>query len=219
MVSIQVDRAGLTSAVQAYLRSRAGHAALKEFALPSWVLVGVGVFQIVMGLLLMLTLIKFPSGIKNLYEGVTLKALRDQQRLSPEKMAQLKPMIGHLLYGHPSTGLALVLGSLADEPNETSLAAVAQHCATLYKQDTTEPAKQAMFRMLKDDAYQAYRRRPLVPPFQIDPQAYLFDAHVNFSEGCPTPWRSMLYAFVVSESEIAPIPWSVVHPHVKIQSE
>lgn len=213
---IRVQRAEMNKAVQEYLRSPAAKNVRKEFGLPTWVLVGVGAFQGVMGCLEMITIVKFRGGVKNLIEGLTLKALRDQNQGSPEKFAGLKPVIGHLVYGNSSNGLGVVLGSLAAAPNETTLVALAQQLGNLYAQATPEESRKLMWRILKDDTYQPYRRRQLVEPFNVEPDTALFDVNLNLRDGSPTPWQTVMFAFVTTEGEICQIPWAVVKPFVSV---
>lgn len=213
---IRVQRAEMNKAVQEYLQTPAAKNVRKEFGLPTWILVGVGAFQGVMGCLEMITIVKFRSGVKNLIEGLTLKALRDQTQGSPEKFAGLKPVIGHLVYGNSSNGLGVVLGSLAAAPNETTLVALAQQLGNLYAQATPEESRKLMWRILKDDTYQPYRRRQLVEPFNVEPDATLFDVNLNLRDGSPTPWQTVMFAFVTTEGEICQIPWAVVKPFVSV---
>ncbi len=81
---IQVQRPAMNQAVQAFLRSPAAKNVRKEFGLPTFVLIGVGAFQAVMGCIEMITIVKFRRGLTNLLEGLTLKALRDQKNGSEE---------------------------------------------------------------------------------------------------------------------------------------
>ncbi len=73
-----------------------------------------------------------------------------------------------------------------------------------------------MWRILKDDSYQPYRRRQLVEPFNVEPDATLFDVNLSLRDGLPTPWQTVMFAFVTTENEICQIPWSVVKPFITI---
>ncbi len=221
-LSITVDRQGFKNATRVYLASPAGKKKLREFGFPSWVLIGLCAFQIVMGVLLLFTVIRFIQGVRHIFEGLTLKPLRDEKLQASKRIDELTPLICHGIYGNAQTGLGVVLGSFSPDADESLNAIIARDLGALYSDQSPNTNEQPMLRILQDDRYQPYRRRQLVEPFSTSSEAILFDVGVDFQDGIPTPLRTVMHAFVAINKEggeIAQIPWSVANPFVRMRDQ
>lgn len=217
--SITVNNADFQNAVVAYLNSAEGRNTLKEFGLPTWILIGACGFQVVTGMLLLVTIYRSLQGIRNIYEGVTLRPFREEKAKNRQLIAELKPLICHGIYGNAQTGLGVVLGSFSQETDQSNLASTARELTSLYGNGSAEPQKQSMLRILKDDRYSPYRRRRLAAPYRVDDRSFLFDVSINFRDGATTPIQTVMHAFVAmdeSDGEISQIPWAVARPFVTI---
>ena len=209
MESLLIDQEAFEKATMQFLKTPQGATVLKSFSLPSWLLLGVSVFQVVAGFLLLFTIRRTAEGFRQMGEGFSLKPLRDARKKELTLSTRLRPLICHGVYGNAQMGLGLVVGSFARDTDHTLLARLSRKLSHLYANGAMRAEDEPMLKVLRDDRYEPYRRRSLPEPYNAIPGAILFDVNIAFVDGVACPVGTVLHAFVAVDEpkgEITQIP-------------
>ena len=235
---IHIDEQVLRRNVLAYLRSPAGRRVVAWFEPSITMAVLATVVMCGLGLCLLPTVIGTRSGLRILWNVVTLKAFSSSGREVQGDLEKLRPLIAHSIMIGPTGRYALALGSFSPTTARSAdwLAQKAASLASVHiGDDAWEGAEHTALRdLLRDDVFRRNRRRRLPEPYAeghnvllFDVDLFVFDENISGRCDCQATGASVLMAFVANygkqelngeSGEIHAIPWSVVNEAVHISS-
>jgi hypothetical protein len=169
------------------------------------------------------TIVWTKNGLKAIWSVLRLEqfsVLKDNPSRKPETLVSL---IAHGVIIGPDQKHALALGSLTPgRRTPDDLAQMAAWLANVYEEGPSRPEEEPLFETLRDDTYRPWRRRRVPEPFAgAEEELYLFDVEVDPQEGRPTPYDTVMFAFVAKpgeKGEIVQVPWGVADAAVRCRA-
>ena len=200
--TIFVDDELLRQRLQAFLRTPQAEPVWEELTTSFGICLFGNLLLLVIHTIQLFTIRWTLDGLKGLWTIVTLQNLKpmwETSRMHPER---IHPLLAAGIIVGPDRKHALALGTF--QPTRTYsfdwLATKAAYFGSVYCDGPTNPADQALYELLKDDTYRAYRRRPVPEAYADGVELYLLDVEIDLFQSFPLSEETHLFLFAANKT-------------------
>jgi hypothetical protein len=211
---ILIDDDVLHRNLQAFLRTPAGSKVRDSFDMPLWLCLFAGMMLFCAGMCMLPTIVWTLAGVQMLGALLRFEFLKPAWENGSRKPELLRPLVGYGIIIGPSGKYGLVLGTFrpSREYSPAQLEELAQFLGGVYSGRNEDPRLAELAELLRDDSYQANRRRRVPEPYAEGLELYLFDVEIDPHKAILTDEGTPLFLFAAEpgeKGEIAQVPAAV----------
>jgi hypothetical protein len=218
---IRINDELLSRNLQAFVRSPQGRSVLEPFDMTFGECLAITCLLGCMAMCMVPTIVWTLAGLQTLWGIMRLKSFEPMYDNAARQPEKLRPLIGHGIIIGPDQVHSLVLGTFlpATAYSPDWLNQMARWLGEVYAGKASQAGHEQLYELLHDDSYRPDRRRRLPAKYENGLELYLFDVEVKLTESIPTPYETLLFAFVAEPGEkggIAAVPWFVAKDAVTV---